>query len=69
MKKKFGEFKELHVMNLSTEEFAEQDLEKMFFKYENSDEPLLLKGIGFIKFKSHEDAKKAIRELDNTLVG
>lgn len=30
---------------------------------------MLLKGIGYVKFKKHEDAKKAIQKLDNTLVG
>lgn len=42
LKKKFGGFKELHVLNLPTEEFKDQDLEKMFFKYEKADEPMLL---------------------------
>ena len=41
----------------------------MFSKFEKAYEPLLFNGIGFVKFKDHEDAKKAICELDNTLVG
>ena len=69
LKQKFGEFKVLHIMNLPKDEFTDQDLENMFQKFENIENILLLQGIGCVKFRNHDDAKKAISELDNRLIG
>ena len=68
LRKKFGDFTELYFKNFPTNGFDRVELTNLLMNFEIS-KALMYEHVGFVKFKIHDDAKRAIKSLDNSKVG